>query len=330
MTDATHTGAEGTPGFGAAALFLGAIALGAVLGLGAPVVRQGMSAGIDPTLLILVGLLFFEVRLRTVVEGLGNLRFMGVAWVANFIIVPLIALAVASLFLSGQPLLYTGLLIYFLAPCTDWFLGFTRMARGNTALGAALMPINMVTQLLLLPVWLWLFTRHTGVVDFATIPETMWQWFVLPFLVAQALRWSLGAALSQAAFNRLSHVVSGMVPWVTAALILQLFALHTPVMAAHLEVLGLVVLAIFVFFAATYLMAEGLARVFDLPYPEQALLAMTTAARNAPLMLAVTAVAIPDQPIIYAALVIGMLVEFPHLTGLKQVLLAKAARARIL
>ena len=53
---------------------------------------------------------------------------------------------------------------------------------------------------------------------------------------------------------------------------------------------------------------------------------MTTAARNAPLMLAVTAVVIPDQPIIYAALVIGMLVEFPHLTALKQALLARAAR----
>ncbi|MEM6589757.1 MAG: arsenic resistance protein, partial [Pseudomonadota bacterium] len=218
----------------------------------------------------------------------------------------------------------------FLAPCTDWFLSFTRMARGDTALGAALLPINMVTQLLLLPVWLWLFTRHTGVVDFAAIPETMWQWFVLPFIIAQALRWALGAALPEALFARLTDMVSALIPWVTAALILQLFALHTPVIAAHLEVLGLVMLAIFVFFAATYLMAEGLARAFDLRYPEQALLAMTTAARNAPLMLAVTAVAIPDQPVIYAVLVIGMLVEFPHLTGLKRVLLAKAARARIL
>ncbi|MEM6588267.1 MAG: bile acid:sodium symporter, partial [Pseudomonadota bacterium] len=159
MTDTTNTAASAAPGFGVTALCLGAIALGAILGLGTPAVGQGMAAGIDPTLLLLVGLLFFELRLRSVVTGLGNLRFIGLAWAANFMIVPLIALAVASLFLSGQPLLYTGLLIYFLAPCTDWFLSFTRMARGDTALGAALLPINMVTQLLLLPVWLWLFTR---------------------------------------------------------------------------------------------------------------------------------------------------------------------------
>lgn len=54
---------------------------------------------------------------------------------------------------------------------------------------------------------------------------------------------------------------------------------------------------------------------------------MSLAARNAPLMLAVTMAAIPNQPLIYAALVIGMLVEFPHLTVLQRVLLAQPHRA---
>ena len=54
---------------------------------------------------------------------------------------------------------------------------------------------------------------------------------------------------------------------------------------------------------------------------------MSSAARNAPLMLAVTMAALPDQPLIYAALVIGMLVEFPHLTALRRLLLS--ARRRI-
>ena len=48
---------------------------------------------------------------------------------------------------------------------------------------------------------------------------------------------------------------------------------------------------------------------------------MTTAARNAPLMLGLTTAAFPEQPLIYAALIIGMLVEFPHLTALKHLLL---------
>jgi len=50
---------------------------------------------------------------------------------------------------------------------------------------------------------------------------------------------------------------------------------------------------------------------------------MTTSARNAPLMLALTVVALPDQPVIYAAIIMGMLIEFPHLTVITQVLLGR-------
>lgn len=323
MRDPLPQPEPGLTGFGVTALLAGATALGAVVGLHSPDLGGRLSAGTDPTLLLLVALLFFEVRLRAVVAGFANLRFMGVAWGANFIIVPVIGFGIASLFLSGQPLLFTGLLIYFLSPCTDWFLGFTRMAKGDTALGAALIPINMISQLLLYPVWLWLFARHTGVADFGAIPDVLLQWFLIPFIAAQALRFVLSKLLPEGAFARLSDWVGFAIPLVTAMLIVQIFAGNIGTVAEHLAAFAVILVAIFLFFVATFLMGERLARLFHLPYPQQALLAMTTAARNAPLMLAVTAVAIPDQPLILAAIVIGLLVEFPHLTALKQVLLAR-------
>jgi hypothetical protein len=53
---------------------------------------------------------------------------------------------------------------------------------------------------------------------------------------------------------------------------------------------------------------------------------MTTSARNAPLMLALTAIALPDQPVVQATIILGMLVEFPHLTILTHLLRGRAAR----
>lgn len=317
--------AELAPNFGVTALLLGAIALGAALGLSDPALGASLSRGIDPTLTAMLGLLFFEVRVRAAKAGLANLRFIALAWAANFLVVPIIGYTIASLFLSGQPLLFIGLLIYFLAPCTDWFLAFTRMARGNTTLGAALLPVNLVTQLLLYPVWLWLFTRQTGVVDFETIPDVMLQWFLVPFLMAQAARFLLKRLMHERAFEKICERVGALVPLVTAFLIFQIFASNVTTIGAHLEAFSLTLALIFLFFMMTFVLGECLTRLFGLAHPEQALLAMTTAARNAPLMLAVTAIAIPDQPLVYAALVIGMLVEFPHLIGLKQLLLAKAA-----
>lgn len=61
-------------GLGVTALLAGAIALGAVVGLLSPEMGERLSAGTDPALLLLVALLFFEVRLRAVVAGFANPR----------------------------------------------------------------------------------------------------------------------------------------------------------------------------------------------------------------------------------------------------------------
>lgn len=315
-----------TQGIAVAALFICAIVIGAALGLSSPELGASLSDGIDPALLTMLFLLFFDVRLSAVTAALSNLRFIALAWGANFLVIPIIGYAIASLFLTGQPLLYTGLLIYFLAPCTDWVLSFTRMAKGDTALGAALLPINLVTQLLLFPLWVWVFAHQNTTVDFGTIPDTMLYWFVLPFAAAQVIRWGLEGLLSKSAFDRLCEAVGILIPLVTATLVLLIFAGNVVAITAHPAFFGIALVAIFFFFVATFILGEAITRLFKLKYKEQALLAMTTAARNAPLMLAVTALAIPDQPLIYAALIIGMLVEFPHLVLLKHVLLAKAAR----
>ncbi|MEM9630360.1 MAG: arsenic resistance protein [Pseudomonadota bacterium] len=331
ITDANQPSPSGVStraGLGVTALLISAIIAGSMIGLSSATTGEILSSGIDQTLLVLISLLFFEVRLRSVAKGFTNFRFIGLALAANYLIVPLIGFAIASLFLTGQPLLFTGLMIYFLAPCTDWFLGFTRMAKGNTALGAALLPINMIVQLLLYPLWLWGLTRHMGVVDFAGIPNLLLQWFLLPFVAAQVARALCAKVLSAGFFQRLTDWIGLAIPFVTAALILQIFAGNISTIADHAATASGIVLAILLFFVATFLVSEILSRLFQLKHPEHALLTMTTAARNAPLMLAVTAVAIPDQPLVYMALIVGMIAEFPHLTALKQLLLAQAARKK--
>ncbi len=39
-------------------------------------------------------------------------------------------------------------------PCTDWYLLFTGIARGNVPLSASILPMNLILQLALLPLYL--------------------------------------------------------------------------------------------------------------------------------------------------------------------------------
>lgn len=318
---------EATPAaFGTAALFLSVIVFGALAGLTLPSAGDKISLGIDTTLRVLIFLLFFEMRFASILKAFGNVRFLAIAWGANFLMIPIIGFAVASLVFWDQPLFLAGLMIYFLAPCTDWFLGFTRMAKGDTELGAALIPVNIVTQLVLFPLWLLVFANATGLVEFGAMPGMLMSWFILPLLAAQALRLALDRLLARGAVERIMSAVSFVLPFVLAALIFQLFAAHVGMIAAHLSLFALVALAVCLFFAATLAAGELLSRLGRLGYPQQALLSMTLTARNAPLMLALTAVAIPDQPLILAVIVSGMLVEIPLLTLLKQRLLKRSER----
>lgn len=301
-------------------LLLGAIAGGSLIGLTSGSIGTSLGSGINLTIFALIFLLFLELGVHRFAVQPGDGRFILLAWVANFVVVPTIGFLIASIFLAGKPLVFTGAMIYFMAPCTDWFLGFTRLAGGDTRRGTLLIPVNMATQLLLYPFYVALFTQWQPGLDLAITGETILEWFLAPLLLAGVAHLALRLILPASAFRLGMDAAGRLIAFVIAVLVVQIFAANITVIANHRSVFLLILAAVFVFFIATWVMGDWLSSRFGLAYPDHALLTMTTAARNAPLMLGVTVAAVPDQPLVYAAIVIGMLVEFPHLTALTHLL----------
>ena len=304
-----------------------AILLGLGIGGFFPAAGELLGTLIDPFVLSLLALLFFEVRFEPLSQAARHLRFLSLAWAANFLIIPVLGWGIASIFFDGQPALFAGLLLYFLFPCTDWFLGFTRMAKGDVALGTVLLPINLISQLLLFPVYLALFIGSRAGTDLTGLGGTLVQWFLLPLIGAVVIRLALSRLLPPARFEPLPRLAGSLVPWVLAALVFCIFARHTSTLTADPAAFLRILLAVFLFFVLTWFLGEVLARRFRLSHPQHVLLAMTTAARNAPLVLGLATIALPDQPLVYAALIIGMLVEFPHLTALSHLLLRQEGKS---
>lgn len=301
------------------ALFLTAIGLGSAIGAWAPTVAGELSGAVDNLVLVLVAAIFFTLR----IDGMPALRraprtvFLAVG--ANFLIIPVIAWALTSVLVPDDAL-RLGVLIYCLFPCTDWFLGFTRLAGGDTAVGSALIPLQLILQLALYPVWLGVFASQQVDGALAVAGPALLTWFVVPAGIALSLRWLLGLVARPRLGTRIIDAVDGTVPFVIVALIVCLFAGNVGTILADPSAFGRVLVVVFLFFLLTTALSEVIARTFQLSHSEHALLATTTSARNAPLMLAVTTIALPDHPVVAAAIVIGMLVEFPHLTALTHLL----------
>ena len=60
-------------------------------------------------------------------------------------------------FLPDDPALRLGVLVVLLVPCTDWFITFTHLGRGDAVRAASATPILLAVQFASLPLFLWLF-----------------------------------------------------------------------------------------------------------------------------------------------------------------------------
>jgi len=71
----------------------------------------------------------------------------------NYAIAPFFMLLLAKIFLRGEPDLYTGLVLYGLAPCIAMVIVFTYLSAGNGPLAIILVAINSIIQMILIPVY---------------------------------------------------------------------------------------------------------------------------------------------------------------------------------
>lgn len=294
--------------FVSSALLLFAIILGMSAGLHFETISI-LNGYVDYVILALLTLVLFDVPFKQLKKAFKQPKVLLIAWLSNFLLLPLLGFGLAQVFFADQPLVALGLAIYFMAPCTDWFLGFTRMADGNIALGSVLLPINMLTQLLLYPFMLQWFSQTTMVsMNAGDVFSTLMNWFIVPVVIAVALR------MLTIKFDGVREKINEMTNWVLYALVFMIFAVNVQKISNHWTIFAVLLLAVAVFFMVSALITESIAKISKMTHQNHVLYSMTTTARNAPMMLGLTMAALPDQPLIYATIIMGMLIEFPFLT----------------
>lgn len=143
---------------------------------------------IVPFLLLMLYGLFLAIPLHDLKNSFRNVKFSSTSLVINFIWTPVLAWALGALFLADHPALWIGLIMLMVTPCTDWYLVFTGIAKGNVALSTSILPVNLILQLLLLPVYMLLFAGVTGTVQMSVLIESILLVLLVPFALAGLTR----------------------------------------------------------------------------------------------------------------------------------------------
>ena len=137
-------------------VYLTAILLGLALGSAATGAAQRLEVLVWPLLALLLYATFTQVPLTRLPSALRDGRFVVAVLIGNFLLLPLAVWALLPL-VGTDVAVRTGVLLVLLVPCTDWFLTFTHLAGGDTRRAIAVTPLNLLVQLLVLPLYLWVF-----------------------------------------------------------------------------------------------------------------------------------------------------------------------------
>lgn len=136
-------------------IYLAAILGGLTLGTRRPALATVFEALLWPALAALLYATFVQVPLLHIRYAFRDGRFVAAVVGGNFVVVPA-TVGLAVRWLPDDAPLRLGVLLALLAPCTDWFVTFTQLGRGDTARALAVTPLNLLLQVVLLPGFLWL------------------------------------------------------------------------------------------------------------------------------------------------------------------------------
>ena len=101
-----------------------------------------------------------------------------------------ISLGVGGYFLIDHPALWIGFIMLMVTPCTDWYLAFTGIAKGM-CLSTSILPINLIPQVVLLPIYLLLFAGSIETIPLPTLIESILIVLIFPFVLAHLTRFLL-------------------------------------------------------------------------------------------------------------------------------------------
>lgn len=138
------------------AVYTASVSLAVVLALSLPTATPAFEEFIDPVLAVLLYVTFLEIPFVRLRQAFRNRRFVGAALGVNFLVVPVIVWGLTRL-LPQRPVLLVGVFMVLLTPCIDYVITFTELGGGDAEQVTATTPALLLVQLLLLPVYLWLF-----------------------------------------------------------------------------------------------------------------------------------------------------------------------------
>lgn len=138
-------------------LYFIALLLGAVSSIFFNQLTIDFSVIISPLIALLLFSMFAQIPFLEIKESFKNIRYFIALLIGNFIFVPIAVWTLLQIVDFNSYIAFSVALVL-LSPCIDYVIVFTKLGRGNEAQMLVSTPILLVLQLLLLPMYMYIFS----------------------------------------------------------------------------------------------------------------------------------------------------------------------------
>lgn len=143
---------------------------------------------VNIVLFLMIYPMLINIRLDEVVRAFGNVKIIGVSFVLNFVVAPLLAYAIGNLFFSGEPTLILGLMLIALIPTSGMTASWTGLAGGNLQMSLVLMALNLLLSIVMIPLYANLLLGEMVSFDNMVIISSIVRIVVIPMILGDLTR----------------------------------------------------------------------------------------------------------------------------------------------
>lgn len=275
-----------------AVFYIISITLGVLFGAFYPELSSSLEMVLWPVLAFLLYVTFSQIPVAHIPKAIFDYKFITAAFIGNFVFIPILVAIIISL-LPNDPVLKLGVALVLLVPCTDWFITFSQLGRGDTKYAVALAPIVLFAQFLLLPIYIFLMFGKSLTVDIAqsNLLE-IFIWFIAIPLFAAFITQKLA---DKNRFWRKSIDNLGWLPVpLLVIVVFIIFSSQFQTIAASKNIFDTLTIVFVIFLIVTILFAKLLTSIFKLPVAQGGVLAFSFGTRNSFVVLPIV-LALPVQ-----------------------------------